>query len=45
VREAHGEAIVESLGEERRRPLRFDKAQQSISRTPRVPQAGAASGV
>jgi hypothetical protein len=30
--EAHGEAIVEALGEERRRPLRFNKAQQGISK-------------
>ena len=29
--EAHGEAIVEALGEERWRPLRFNKAQQGIS--------------
>jgi hypothetical protein len=32
VPEAHGEAVVEAPCEERRRPLRFDKAQQSIAK-------------
>ncbi len=31
VPEAHGQAIVKALCEERRRPLRFNKAQQGIS--------------
>jgi hypothetical protein len=31
VREAHGDAVVEALCEERQRPLRFNKAQQGIS--------------